>query len=244
MLKGKIALVTGASKGIGKAIAIGFARSGAEVIINYNSDKSGAANVENEIKKFGKRALTAKADVSKYNEVTSMMEQIKKEFGRIDILVNNAGITMDRTLKNMTEEEWNKVIDVNLNSLYNVTKQAIPLIPENGRIINISSIAGLTGNFGQTNYSASKAGIIGFTKSLAKELGRNKITVNAIAPGFIESEMTDKIPFIRKKIIMSIIPLGRAGTNDEVADCAVFLASEKSAYITGEVINVNGGLGF
>jgi len=244
MLKNKIALVTGASKGIGKAIAVEFARNSADIIINYNSDKSGAMQAESEIKKFGKRALVAKADVSKYSEVTSMIESIKKEFGRIDILVNNAGITMDRTLKNMTEEEWNKVINVNLNSLYNVTKQAIPLIPENGRIINISSIAGITGNFGQANYSASKAGIIGFTKSLAKELGRHKITVNAIAPGFIESEMTEKIPFIRKKIIMSIIPLGRAGTNDEVANCAVFLASEKSAYITGEVINVNGGIGF
>src|SRR3989338_7746790 len=174
MLKNKIALVTGASKGIGKAIAVEFAGNGADVIINYNSDKSGAMQAENEVKKFGKRALIAKADVSKYDEVTSMIESIKKEFGRIDILVNNAGITMDRTLKNMTEEEWNKVINVNLNSLYNVTKQAIPLIPENGRIINISSIAGITGNFGQTNYSASKAGIIGFTKSLAKELGRNK----------------------------------------------------------------------
>lgn len=244
MLKNKIALITGASKGIGKAIAVEFARNGADVIINYNSDEKGALDVSNDIKKLGRKSIIAKADVSRYNEVTSMMESIKKEFGRLDILVNNAGITMDRTLKNMTQEEWGRVIDVNLNSLYNVTKQAIPLIPENGRIINISSIAGITGNFGQSNYSASKAGIIGFTKSLAKELGRRKITVNAIAPGFIESEMTDKIPFIRKKIIMSMIPLGRAGTNDEVADCAVFLASEKSAYITGEVINVNGGIGF
>lgn len=244
MLTNKIALITGASKGIGKAIAMEFAGNGADVAVNYNSDEKGALNTANEIKKLGKKALIAKADVSKYNEVSSMMEQIKKEFGRIDILVNNAGITMDRTLKNMTQEEWGKVIDVNLNSLYNVTKQVIPLMPENGRIINISSIAGIVGNFGQTNYSASKAGIIGFTKSLAKELGKDKITVNAIAPGLIESEMTDKIPFIRKKIIMSLIPLGRAGTNEEVADCAVFLASEKSSYITGEVINVNGGIGF
>src|SRR3989338_1215367 len=244
MLKNKIALVTGASKGIGKAIAVEFAGNGADVIINYNSDKSGAMQAENEVKKFGKRALVAKADVSKYDEVSSMIESIKKEFGRIDILVNNAGITMDRTLKNMTEEEWNSVINVNLKGVFNVTKQALPLIPENGRIISISSIAGITGNFGQANYSASKAGIIGFTKSLAKELGRHKITVNAIAPGFIENGMTDRIPFIRKKIIMSIIPLCRAGTSGEVADCAVFLASEKSAYITGEVINVNGGIGF
>ena len=243
MLNNKIALVTGSSKGIGRAIAIEFAKNNADIIINYNSDKNGAWSLEEQIKKLGRKAVSIKADVSRYDEVTSMMDGIKKEFGRIDILVNNVGITMDRTLKNMTQEEWNKVINVNLNSVYNVTKQSFPLIPKYGRIINISSIAGISGNFGQCNYSASKAGMIGFTKSLAKELGKYKITVNAIAPGLIESEMVNKIPFLRRKIMMSLIPLGRAGLKEEVAYCALFLASEKASYVTGEVLNVNGGLG-
>ena len=243
MLSNKITLVTGASKGIGKAIALEFARNNATVIVNYNSDKNGAQQVVDEIKKMGKNGCGIKADVSKYNEVSSMIEQIKKDFGRIDVVVNNAGITMDRTLKNMTEEEWSKVISVNLTSVYNITKQALPLIPKNGRVVNISSIAGVAGNFGQCNYSASKAGIIGFTKSLSKELGKNGITVNAIAPGLIESNMTDKIPFFRRKIMTAMIPLKRMGTDKEVANCAVFLASDKSSYVTGEVLNVNGGIG-
>lgn len=243
MLDNKIALITGASKGIGKAIALEFAKNNATVIINYNKDKEGANATEQEIKKTGKKAVSVKADVSNFSEVAAMIEQIKKDFGRIDIVVNNAGITMDRTLKNMTEEEWNKVINVNLNSVYNVTKQSLPLIPRNGRIINISSIAGVMGNFGQCNYSASKAGIIGFTKSLSKELGKQGITVNAIAPGIIDSDMTKKIPFFRKKIMMVMIPLKRMGTTQEIANCALFLASEKSSYITGEVISVNGGFG-
>ncbi len=236
-------MITGASKGIGKAIALEFAKNNASVIINYNKDKEGADLIEQGIKGIGKKAVAIKADVSNFNEVTAMIEQIKKDFGRIDILVNNAGITMDRTLKNMTQDEWNKVINVNLTSVYNVTKQALPLIQKNGRIINISSIAGLTGNFGQCNYAASKAGIIGFTKSLSKELGKLSITVNAIAPGLIQSEMTNKIPFFRKRIMTAMIPLKRMGTVEEVANCALFLASEKSSYITGEVISINGGLG-
>lgn len=243
MLNSKIALITGSSKGIGKAIAIEFAKSGADVIVNYNKDEKGALEAVGEIKKIGRKSVAIKADVGKFEEVTTMIDKLKKDFGRIDILVNNAGIAMDRTLKKMTQEEWNTVINVNLNSLYNVTHQILPLIPEGGRIINLSSIVGLTGNFGQTNYAATKAGIIGFTKSLAKELGRRKITVNVIAPGFIEGEMVDKIPFVRKQIIMSLIPLGRAGLKEEVANCTVFLASDKSSYITGEVIGVSGGLG-
>ena len=243
MLKGKTALVTGASKGLGKAIAIEFAKNNADIIINYNNDKEGAQEVENEIKKFGRKAISFKADVSKYDQVKTMMESVKAEFGKLDILVNNAGVIRDRTLKNMELEEWNDVIDINLNGVFNVTKHALPLMQKNGRIINISSIAGLIGNFGQCNYSASKAGIIGFTKSLAKELGKNDITVNAIAPGFLKSDMTDRIPFLRRKLIMSLIPLGRPGLNEEIAYCALFLASERASYITGEVLNVNGGIG-
>src|SRR3989344_1957379 len=244
MLSNKIALITGASIGIGKAIAIEFAKNNAAVIINYNGDKEGAEKLVDEIKKLGKNATCCKADVSNFNEVTAMIEQIKKDFGRIDVLVNNAGITMDRTLKNMTQDEWSKVINVNLTSVYNVTKQAMPLIQKNGKIINISSIAGIAGNFGQCNYAASKAGVIGFTKSLSKELGKYGTTVNAIAPGIIDSDMTKKIPFFRKKIMMAMIPLKRMGTTQEIANCALFLASDKSNYITGEVISVNGGLGF
>ena len=242
MLSGKTALVTGASRGIGKAIAVEFAKQGADVIVNYSKDEKGALEVADEIKKLGRKCISVKADVSDFEDVAKMFEIVKKEFGNLDILVNNAGITMDRTLKKMNKDMWEKVIDVNLNSVYNVTKNALPLMQKNSRVINISSIVGISGNFGQTNYAASKAGIIGFTKSLAKELGRNNINVNAIAPGFIESELTNKIPFIRKKIIQWMIPLKRTGLPEEVAYAAVFLASGNSSYITGYVLNVNGGL--
>ena len=242
MLNNKIALITGSSSGIGKAIAIEFAKNGADIIINYNKSEKEAFNALSEIKKLGRKSIIVKADVGNYGEVTLIAEGIKKEFGRVDVLVNNAGIVMDGVFKNMDQAEWNRAININLNSIYNVTKQVLHLIPESGRIINISSIVGITGNFGQTNYAAAKAGIIGFTKSLAKELAKQKITVNAIAPGFIDTDMTKKIPVgIRNKLIERI-SLGRIGLAEEVAHCALFLASDKSSYITGEVINVNGGL--
>ncbi len=243
MLSNKVALVTGASRGIGKAIALEFAKNNATVIVNYNSDNNGAESVVLKISKMGKKAVAIKADVSKFEDVATMMRNIKQQFGRIDVLINNAGITMDRTLKNMTQDEWSKVININLTGMFNVTKNALPLIPKDGRIINISSIAGVMGNFGQCNYAASKAGVIGFTKSLSKELGKHSITVNAIAPGLIESKMTSKIPFFRKKIMVALIPLKRMGTANEVAYCATFLASKQASYVTGEVINVNGGIG-
>ena len=242
MLSNKTALVTGASRGIGKAIAIELAKNGADVIVNYSKDEKGALDVVEEIRKIGSKGLAIKADVSDFNSVTNMFNIVKERFGNLDILVNNAGITMDRTLKKMSEEEWNNVIEINLNSIYNTTKNALPLLERNSHIINISSIVGIYGNFGQTNYAASKAGIIGFTKSLAKELGKHGITVNAIAPGFIESDMTNKIPFIRKKIIEWLIPLKRTGLPEEVAYAVAFLASGDSSYITGQVISVNGGL--
>ena len=244
MLNNKTALVTGASRGIGKSIALEFAKQGADVIVNYSKDEKNALEVVAEIKKLGRKSIAVKADVSSFDDVIKMFSVIKKEFGKLDILVNNAGITMDRTLKKMSHDEWHKVIAVNLNSVYNVTKNAMPLLQKNSHIINISSIVGLSGNFGQSNYAASKAGIIGFTKSLAKELGKHNITVNAIAPGFIESELTNKIPFIRKKIIEWMIPLKRTGLPLEVAYAAAFLASDKSNYITGQVLNINGGLSF
>mgnify|MGYP001619612020 FL=1 len=189
-------------------------------------------------------SIAVKADVSKFDECAAMIEAVKKKFGYLDILVNNAGTLSDRTLKNMTKEQWGVVIKTNLDGVFNVTKNALPLLRDGGRIINISSIAGIVGNHGQTNYAASKAGIIGFTKSLARELGKQKITVNAVAPGFIETQMTKDVPFIRKKIILAMIPMGRAGIPDDIANLVAFLASDKAGYITGEIIRIDGGLNF
>ena len=244
MLKNKIALVTGASKGIGAAITIELAKSGATVLINYNSSELKAKEVLNEARKYSQNSEIIKCNVSKKEEVVKMVEEIKSKHKKIDILVNNAGITKDRTLKKMSDEEWNEVISTNLNSIFYVTKNTLEIMPEGSSIVNLSSIVGINGNFGQCNYSASKSAIIGFTKSLAKELGKHKIRVNAIAPGFIDTEMTSSIPFITKKIIISQIPLQRMGTTEEVAKLAVFLASDASGYITGQVIRIDGGLNF
>ena len=244
MLQGKTALITGASRGIGKAIAIEFAKNNANVIINYNRNEEEAAKVAEECRKHNVNAIAIKADVSNFEEVKVMAETIQKDFKKIDILVNNAGITRDRTLKNMSMEEWHDVINTNLSSVFYVTKSILPLMGEGGRIINISSIIGQLGNIGQCNYAAAKAGIIGLTKSLAKELGKSKITVNAIAPGFIKTDMTKNIPLIRKKIIEHMIPLKEEGNPEDIAAVAVFLASKQSAYMTGSVVNVDGGFAF
>jgi len=244
MLSGKIALVTGASRGIGKAIAIELAKQGADVIVNYNRNDKDALEVVGRIKEIGCRSIAVKADVANFDEVGRMFEIVKKEFGRVDILVNNAGIIMDKTLQNMSLEEWSAVMKINLNGAFNTTRNALPLMSKGGRIINISSVVALQGNFGQANYAASKAGIIGFTKSLAKELGKHGITVNAIAPGFIETEILKSIPSAKKKEFLELIPLGRIGVPEDVASLAVFLASGMASYITGEVICVDGGLRF
>lgn len=242
-MKGKIALITGGSRGIGKEIAMTFAKNGTNIIINgLTSMKDEGEAVVKEIEKMGVKAMFAEADVSNFKEVETMFEKIKEKFDKIDIVVNNAGITKDRTLKKMSPEEWNDVINVNLNSIYNVTHLALSMIPEGGRIISLSSIVALGGNFGQTNYSATKAGIIGFTKSLSKELGKNKITVNAIAPGFIKSAMTDKIPIMMMDQILELIPMKEIGLPQDVANLALFLASDESRYITGQVIRIDGGL--
>lgn len=240
----KTALVTGSSKGIGKAIAIELAKNKINVVVNYNNDEKEAVKAVEEIKKLGADAIAVKADVSDFGQCSSMMEIVKKKFNSLDILVNNAGILLDKTFEKMTKDQWDIVLNTNLDSMFNVTKNAMPLLKDNGRIINISSVIGINGNFGQTNYAASKAGIIGFTKSLAKELGKRKITVNAVAPGFIDTQMTKSIPFIKRKILMEIIPLKRVGMPEDVANLVAFLASDKASYITGEVICIDGGLSF
>jgi len=243
ILAGKTALVTGASRGIGRAIAIELAKNGANVVVNYNKNEKEALKVVDEIKNDAK-GIAVKADVSDYNQVKDMIIKIREKFGSLDILVNNAGIIMDKTLQNMEINEWTSVIKTNLNGIFNVTQNALTLMNKGGRIINISSIVALDGNFGQSNYAASKAGIIGFTKSLAKELGKHGTTVNVIAPGFIETEILKAIPSAKKKEFTKAIPLRYIGKPQDVADLAVFLASKRAAYITGDVICVNGGLRF
>ncbi|MDP7244484.1 MAG: 3-oxoacyl-ACP reductase FabG [Flavobacteriales bacterium] len=244
MLKGKTALITGASRGIGESIAIEFAKNNANVIINYYNNLKEAQHVVDKVKKYGVESLAVKADVSNFDEVNQMADTIKKKFGKMDILVNNAGIVKDRTLKNMTADEWNAVINTNLNGVFYVTKSILPLMEMGGRIISISSIIGQYGNFGQCNYAAAKAGIIGFTKSLAKELGKKKITVNAVAPGFVKTSITKDIPFFRKKIINYMTPLKEEAEPEDIANVITFLASDKARYITGAVINIDGGLAF
>ncbi len=243
-LDSKIALITGASKGIGRAIAIKFAQLGAYVIINYSSSADEASKVVDAIEKEGGKAYALKADVSNKDEVDSMFESIIKTCGELHILVNNAGVTKDGLLIRMNESDWDKVIDVNLKGVYNCTKEASKIMIKNryGKIINLSSVVGLTGNAGQSNYAAAKAGIIGFSKSVARELASRGINVNVIAPGFIETDMTGRLSEQMKLKILSSIPLGKYGKAEDVANLASFLASDLSGYITGQVFNVDGGM--
>lgn len=240
----KVALVTGGSRGIGKEIALGLAKEGYDVILTYNSSVESANQAVEEIQRFGQKAIAVKADVSIKEDVDSLFSIISEEVGSIDILVNNAGITKDNLLMRMTEEDWNQVLDVNLKSVFLTTKAAIKGMMKKryGKIINISSVVGVMGNAGQGNYSASKAGIIGFTKSMAKELSSRGIRVNAIAPGFIKTEMTDKLADNIKEMMLSTIPLGYFAEPKDVSNLVNFLASEKSDYITGQVIQIDGGM--
>ncbi len=250
MFKNKVVLITGSSQGIGKTIALKFSSLGAKIALNdIQSQEEELIKVKQEIKdKVSEdRPPTVVnyflADVSKYDEVEKMLEDIKKEFGRLDILVNNAGICQDKTLAKMTIQEWQKVIDIDLTGVFNCAKASLSLIAQNqGKIVNLSSVVGQRGNFGQTNYAAAKAGIIGFTKSLAKEVGKFGVTVNAIAPGFIETRLTENLPEELKIMIKKLTSLGRFGKPEEVADLVVFLASDKANFITGAVINIDGGL--
>jgi len=244
LLSGKTALITGASRGIGKAIALKFAENGANVAFTDIRYDEFAQNLENEIKKFGVKVKGYASDASNFADTDKTVTEITNEFGTIDILVNNAGITRDTLLMRMSESDWDAVINVNLKSVFNLTKavQKIMLKNRSGSIINMSSVVGVSGNGGQSNYSASKAGIIGFTKSIAKELGSRSIRCNAIAPGFIETEMTQNIPADAKEKWLNDIPLKRAGTVDDVANACLFLASDLSTYVSGQVLQVCGGM--
>jgi len=243
-LTGKTAIVTGASKGIGQATAIALARAGAAVVVNYNRSEAAAEEVRKIIGGFGGTALIIKADVADYSQCEVLMQSTLSHFGKIDVLVNNAGVTRDTLLARMKPEDWQDVINTNLTGVYNCCRAALrPLLKQKsgGRIINIASVAGIHGNSGQANYAASKGGVIAFTLSMAKELGSRNITVNAVAPGFIETEMTAALGEKMKAEVLPRIALGRLGQPEDIAEVVLFLASAAS-YVTGQVISVDGGL--
>ena len=243
-LTDKVALVTGASRGIGRAIALLMAKQGADVVVNYSGSEGAAQETVDAILAMGRKAIKIKANVGNAEEVAAMVDEAHTTFGRIDILVNNAGITRDGLLMRVKDSDWDDVININLKGVYLMTKAVskIMMKQRSGKIVNMTSVVGVTGNAGQANYSASKAGVIGFTKTCAKELASRGITVNAIAPGFIHTDMTDVLPDKVKDAMVHTIPLGRMAEPDEVAAVAAFLVSDMSSYITGQVINVDGGM--
>ena len=240
----KLALITGGTRGIGKQIALTFAKDGYDIAINYRTENDDLKNIKKEIEANNVKCFSVQGDVTKFEDCEKFVKQIVEEFGKIDVLVNNAGITRDTLLMRMKEEDFRQVIDTNLIGTFNVTKNVISYMmkAKNGRIINISSVVGISGNAGQTNYAASKAGIIGFTKSLAKEVASRNITVNAVAPGFVDTQMTSVLKDDIKEEIAKKIPLKRMGTPQDVANVVKFLASSDSSYITGQVIHVDGGM--
>jgi 3-oxoacyl-[acyl-carrier protein] reductase len=243
-LKSKVALITGASRGIGRAIAQKLSEAGAQIAFTYKSSDEKALALQKELEQYGTKSLAIKADAASFAESQAVVDRVISEFGALHILVNNAGITRDTLLLRMSESHWDEVMANNLKSAFNFTKAAAkPMISQReGRIINISSVVGLTGNAGQANYAASKAGLIGFTKSIAKELASRNILANVIAPGWIETEMTEVLTDDQKKMFDAAIPMKRGGKAEEVADAVLFLASSLSSYITGETIRVDGGM--
>lgn len=243
-LQGQVALISGSSRGIGKAIARHLAAKGINVAINYHSQEEAANLVVRDIVCAGSESIAIRADVSKEDEVQSLIQKVLDRWGRLDILVNNAGITQDRLIIRMASEEWDHVLNVNLRSAYLCTKLALPhmIRQRHGRIINISSVVGISGNAGQANYAASKAGLIGLTKAIAREVASRNITVNAVAPGYITTEMVEKLSEETKAQILSNVPLGRFGEPEDVAATVDFLCSDAASYITGQVLTVDGGL--
>jgi 3-oxoacyl-[acyl-carrier protein] reductase len=244
LLDGKKAIVTGASRGIGRAIALALARAGADVVVNFNGQAAAAEEVAARIREMGRRAVTCQADVSVPSEAVKLVNVAAEQLGALHILVNNAGITRDNLVMRLADEDWDRVLDVNLKGAFNTIKAASRLMMKArwGRIINISSVVGLSGNAGQANYAASKAGLIGLTKAVAKELGSRNITVNAVAPGFILTDMTGSLSGAVREKMLSQVALGRFGQPEEVAAAVVFLASDAAGYITGQTIVVDGGL--
>lgn len=240
----KVALITGGTRGIGKAIATKFAKQGYNLVINYVSDKTDIEGLEKEFKQYNSDVLFIKTDVSNFNNCEKMVKDAIEKFGHIDVLVNNAGITKDNLLLRMSVEDFERVIDINLKGTFNVTKNVVSYMMKKreGKIINLASVVGVSGNAGQCNYAASKAGIIGFTKSIAKELASRNILVNCVAPGFIDTDMTSVLTDNVKENIYSQIPLKRMGSSEEIANTVYFLAGEENTYITGQVINVDGGM--
>ena len=243
-LAGKISLVSGSSRGIGRASAIMLAEAGSDVVVNYVSNADAAEQVVEEVKKRGRRAVAYKADVSKRAETDKMIESAQKELGAIDILVNNAGITRDRTFLKLSVENWHEVLLVNLDGTFNLTGRLLPGMVERkwGRIINMTSIVAQMGNFGQSNYAVAKGGLIAFTKTLAREVAMKGVTVNAIAPGFIDTDMTAVVKPDALDMVRAMTPMQRLGTAEEVGVCVVFLALPQASFVTGEVLKVNGGL--
>lgn len=244
LLEGKTVIITGASRGIGRGIAVVFAKHGANIAFTYSASAEAAKTLEEELQGYGIKAKGYQSDAAKFDEAQKLVDDVIATFGTIDVLINNAGITKDNLLMRISEEDFDKVIEVNLKSVFNMTKavQRPMLKQRSGSIINMSSVVGVKGNAGQSNYAASKAGVLGFTKSIALELGSRNIRCNAIAPGFIETEMTAKLPEDVVKGWADAIPLKRGGSTEDVANACLFLASDMSAYVTGQTLNVDGGM--